>query len=283
MKVRHLLAGTALATTLAFAAAPAMATPIDISSFTGIVTIGFGNFESFTGKSGLAVGSDNYGIITVNSISDPLNNNLWVPGKDGQFLAGVFSGVTVQSITATTSGFKTRASGGHLDIYMLSANPNAALGTSGYTGIGCAVDTQCYNGITNVGGELVLSMDFTPGQAPLSPTTTITSQGTSTGVNADGTAHGYLDIVGGTNASRFTPDFFDAFGFLNMDMKFQDTFCVNGATQCGAQVGDWGFLSHDPVKADITAVPEPTSLALLGAAMLGMVPFLRRRKNKKSA
>lgn len=46
MKINHLLAGTALATTLMFAAGPSMATPIDLTGgYTGQIVIHYNNYR----------------------------------------------------------------------------------------------------------------------------------------------------------------------------------------------------------------------------------------------
>jgi hypothetical protein len=121
-------------------------------------------------------------------------------------------------------------------------------------------------------------LDFASGVDP-NPAVTLSSFGTSTGLNASGSASGYLEIVGGSAASQFIQDTFLTVHGLR-DMQFQDTFCPNGAPGClgGVQVGDWQFLSSDPVQAAV--IPEPGSLALLGAALLGMIPLLRRRKKR---
>jgi hypothetical protein len=289
MKINHLLAGTALATTLMFAAGPSMATPIDLTGgYTGQIVIHYNNYESFT--SGFTTSSQNYGIVSISSIVTPGGNNIWVQGQDGQYLAGVFDDVHITKVESTgSSGFTSTASGGNLNLYMLSAfNPTtvANQGSSGYTTGGCsAVNTLCYNGITNgAGAQLLLSTVFTPG-INANPLVDLKASATSVALTTlSGTAVGFLHITGGNDTAQFGLDAEGPNnGFTTDDLKFSDTFCANGTNSCKPKIGNWQAQSSDPVKAGIVAVPEPGSLALLGAALLGMVPLVRRRKNKKSA
>ena len=198
MKMHQLLAGTALAAALALGTGPAMAVPIDLGGYTGPVQIKFNNFESFTGTAGIAVSSNNFGIISVSAITTPGGTNLWTQGKSGQFLAGVFNNLHVDTIVPNVSGgFDTTNSGGALNVYLLPVfNPDvvAAQGLTGYATAGCAPNGTCYNGITNVPGEeLALTLVFAPGQTPIA-TTTLTSSFSGTGNAITGTAAGYLNI-----------------------------------------------------------------------------------------
>ncbi|MET0066084.1 MAG: PEP-CTERM sorting domain-containing protein [Candidatus Thiodiazotropha sp.] len=43
-------------------------------------------------------------------------------------------------------------------------------------------------------------------------------------------------------------------------------------------VGDWDLISSDPSSGDTVAVPEPSTVLLLGGGLIGFLGFARRRK-----
>src|ERR1700752_3086661 len=97
-----------LATVIAIATAAvssdAWAAPlIDLGGYTGPIQIKFQNYESFTSLP-IAPGSMNFGVVEVTSIVNPTTGaNIWVQGQAGQFLSGVFNGITVSSVTPISS------------------------------------------------------------------------------------------------------------------------------------------------------------------------------------
>src|SRR5215469_1965222 len=64
---RYLLAGAAIASVLAVM--PASATPINFGGYTGPITIKFQDYESFTNTAGPVVGSSNFGVFEITSIT----------------------------------------------------------------------------------------------------------------------------------------------------------------------------------------------------------------------
>ena len=100
-----------------------------------------------------------------------------------------------------------------------------------------------------------------------------------TALNGSGLGTSYLDVVGGTLASRYDTNTLTSFipGAIGKktDISIQFTSTTAGTTG----LGDWLVTSQDPLRA--VAVPEPTTvLAGLGC----MAPILssllgRRRKN----
>jgi hypothetical protein len=203
---------------------------------------------------------------------------------------GVFSGIRVTSIGA--GGLETGNSGGVFSLYEvtsaelssagLNINTLFSQGTGGYTG-GCVADTQCYNGITNVGATDVLNFELVPGADLTNPADTLQATINGTSVPPTGEASGYGVITGGVDAGVFaTGGFTTAIG-TSADLSIADEFCPNGSKsgQCVTTVGNWVDESFDPVQAAV--VPEPGSMTLLGGALLslGFLGFRRQKKNHR--
>ena len=275
--------------------APAFANIIDLGGTGGgVVTIGFQNYKSFGNLStagAIQVGSTNFGIFEVQSIE--LNGNgLFTPGPGG-YLLGVFSGITVTSISGVAPNINTTNTGGVFSIYEVTGAQIAAhgglglglsttalvnQGTTGYANAGCAVNTQCYNGITNVGGVDVLDFQLVPG-ADLGGSTLVASLKTNT-FPPTGSASGFADVTGGTLAPDFTRGVLTTALGTKADLTIADNFCPNGSGgNCFRKRGNWDDQSFDPVRGLL--VPEPESLALLGTGLLSL-GFLGYRRQKKN-
>jgi hypothetical protein len=296
--MRYLLAGAAISLVLAVNAESASADPISLGGYTGPITIKFENYESFTNPAGPVPGSSNFGVFAITSILGGGNilyqAPIGAPSAANPLIVGVFSGIQVTGSSGAPPTETTYNTGGVFSLYddtsqLFGTGGIAGQGIAGYAAAGCAVNTQCYNGITNKGYDNILNLALVPGaDSSTAPATTGTGDGvTSTIVGTvtvasplTGGASGYADITGGSDASEFGTGGETTGAGTLADVFFQDDFCASATGNCSGPIADWALGSQDPIAA--VAVPEPASLALFGMGLLGF-GLLFRRKQKRGA
>lgn len=270
MQFSKLVLGTAVATLLSTASALAIPTatvdgitiPIDSSAGGAVFTDQVDHESLITG-----VGDQLYGYGVVSQIQDfPTSTTTYLQpcattGCAGTFLTDVFSGLTVRAINSVTGGFEVYLTGGSLNYYVHSTLPNLTTGD------------QTTDMTNAAAGTLFLSLQPTVFDS-FGDTMSIFVPGTSLG-NFTGVAQGqaFLDVTGGDAATNFDTNTFAVGNGTTADLEF-----VGNANR--STTGDFPVGGSDNTFAN--TVPEPATLALLGAGLFLMAWSLRRKSSSAS-
>lgn len=199
--------------------------------------------------------------------SDATSNNAQV--------TGMFYGIE-QGSPATLANPLPGAKG-YMDLYWRDLASNSytdmgAVSLGGVAGVRSGLSTA--NGFTQ--GTLLAHIEFTAGIDPTNPTVTVSGSvlPTSGGFSGQSDFFANVDtsVIGAWTTQLATDYFTTAFG--PADFKFKNSY--NMLTQWNGTPGVFGAKLDDPAQA--MAIPEPSILALMGLAMLGM-GMVRRRRN----
>jgi len=213
------------------------------------------------------------GIFRLDQITDSNGNTLWNNGDLGVELTGVFSGLQVTSYGGESKGSQVLFSGGELKVYEGSKNTfDPTKPSTASTGT-LWLDANFVTGVdaSNPNATLVSTIDQLMSTAPVGHNLMC--------IKGTGTAD--LDVVGGLNyvvaaLDSNTFERLDGSG-LYADLQMNNTFYIlnAGVAPYNHTYGGYDVYSSDPVGA--YATPEPGTICLLGAGLLGLGIFGRKR------
>jgi hypothetical protein len=281
MTKKYLAALTVLGTA-AFSAGAADATPIIYINGVGIET-GFTaggiikSSESSYENLITQVGQELRGVFQVAQISGVNTGITYQYGDNSAYLHGVFDGFTATSITNNGTSTEILFTGGSLRYYV-SNTDTFTFNSDPAPGVSATGQATDYLNAQIGTPWLILRPDTIDAAGN---TLRITIPGLSLTSFAGAAAFSWLDVIGGSAATAFDTNTFDdnAFGTfgVNDDVKFQ-----GGANSDVA--GDWPISGDNFIKANATlaSVPEPLTLSLFGAGLLGAAAFGRRKHAKRA-